>query len=184
MQFGDCGADARSHGKAVRRSPRERLTASFGLNEHLEVNERLELAARIGAAVLLIAGACLGEGRAVAQTTSSASPAVLWTGQKESAPETPRSEVGLVQVEVVVTDHRHIPVTGLPEDAFRLEEDGRPSPLIGISRSRPWPLPRLCISGTAGRPPSTHSGRPSAREGARVPCSPTTGAHGAFPLHV
>ena len=80
------------------------------------------LTARICAASL-VASSWTGEGRAATQTTPGASPRVLVTGRQEPAPDTVPSQVGLVQVEVVVTDDLHNPVTGLPREAFRLEED-------------------------------------------------------------
>ncbi len=79
--------------------------------------------ARICAAALL-ASSWIGEGRAAAQTTPTASPRVLVTGRQEPTPDTVSSGVGLVQVEVVVTDDLNSPVTGLLAEAFRLEEDG------------------------------------------------------------
>ena len=89
-------------------------------------------AARIGAR-LLFAGSWVGAVRAEAQTPPAPRPGILWTGPREPAPDTgPPSGVGLVQVEVVVTDHRHHPVTGLPEEAFHLEEEGRRQPLVSF----------------------------------------------------
>jgi len=75
-------------------------------------------------AASLVASSWVGEGRAAAQTTPPASPRVLVTGRQAPTADTVPSEVGLVQVEVVVTDDLHNPVTGLPAEAFHLEEDG------------------------------------------------------------
>lgn len=122
------------------------------------MNERL-------GAVLLIAGSWIGEGRALAQAPPSASPGVVWMGPRESTRDTVSSEVGLVQVEVVVTDPRHHPVTGLPEEAFHLEEDGRRQPLVsfqavdlptapGSATSGP---PRVSSNEVGAKPPSGRS---------------------------
>jgi VWFA-related protein len=130
-------------GRGNRSSLADPLTGSFGLTEHLDVNEHLEVGTGAFSipfgrslhrpsltliapiwAVSLIAVSWIGEGRAAAQTTRDPRPGVLLTGRPEPSPDTVPSEGGLVQVEVVVTDPRHSPVTGLPAEAFRLEEDG------------------------------------------------------------
>ncbi|MGD2071633.1 MAG: VWA domain-containing protein, partial [Gemmatimonadota bacterium] len=73
--------------------------------------------------VCALAGAGGGD-RAAAQTEEGASPGVLWMGPRESTGNAAASEIGLVHVEVVVTDDEGRPVTGLPAEAFRVEEDG------------------------------------------------------------
>lgn len=89
------------------------------------------LAARFWA-VSLMAVLWIGERHAVAQTTPGASPGVLVTSLPRPAPDAAPSEVGLVHVEVVVTDARDAPVTGLPAEAFRLEEDGQRQPVASF----------------------------------------------------
>jgi VWFA-related protein len=66
-----------------------------------------------------------------------------------------------VQVEVVVTDHRHHPLTGLPEEAFHLEEDGRRQPLVSFEavdlpestapESAAWGPPRVSTNAVDAR---------------------------------
>jgi hypothetical protein len=55
-------------------------------------------------------------------------------GQREPARDASLSKVGLVHVEVVVTDPRHDPVTGLPVEAFRLTRNPRRPPASPVYR--------------------------------------------------
>ncbi|MGD8897304.1 MAG: VWA domain-containing protein [Acidobacteriota bacterium] len=68
----------------------------------------------------LIVGPWVGEGRAAARTTQA------------PAPDNLPAEVGLVTVEVVVTDDRQNPVRRLPAEAFRLTDDGERQRLVSF----------------------------------------------------
>lgn len=56
-----------------------------------------------------------------------------------------------MHVEVVVTDHRHNPVTGLPEEAFHLQENGRRQPLVSV-QAVDLPEPAATESATPSPP--------------------------------
>ena len=95
------------------------------------LRSRTALAGPVWAACL-VAGSWIGEGRAAAQTPPMPSPGILLSSPPERVAGAAPPEVGLVQVEVVVTDPAHHPVTGLPEKAFYLEEDGQRQRLVSF----------------------------------------------------
>jgi len=85
------------------------------------------LGARMCAVALAVAGAAQAQEQA--QEAPDPSSSLVWVDRLEAAPPAPVSEVGLVLVEVVVTDREHRPVTGLPAEAFQLSEGGLSRPV-------------------------------------------------------
>lgn len=79
---------------------------------------------RIGLGILLVSWTPVGVTPAPAQTVPDLSADLQWMGRPRPTREAPRSEVGLVFVEVVVNDRDGQPVTGLTEGAFSVQEDG------------------------------------------------------------
>jgi len=176
----------------LRRALLDPLTGPFELIEHLGVDEPLEvnepIEAEAGALsvasgrssslsvltlsrrlwpLFLVAAAGIAAGPAAAQTTPGASPDILVTSRPKPAPDTLPTPVGLVQVEVVVTDLHHHPVTGLEEAAFSLEEDGRPQRLVSVQA--------VDLPGSAA--PESATPRPPRVSTNAVGASPSSGRH-------
>ncbi len=94
---------------------------------------------------------------AFAQTAPTAPPSP--SPAAASAPTFP-AQVELVTVDIVVTDKKHVPVTGLPREAFTLLEDGQPQE---VSSFEPVVLPATPSGAVPPRPRVATNTTPEAR---------------------
>jgi len=83
----------------------------------------------------------------IAWAAVAAGPRTRWqhdaSGQQASQQPTFRSEVILVQIDVVALDRANLPVTGLTRDEFQVFEDGHPENIVSFARVElPVPPPR------------------------------------------